>query len=83
VDRSFGPILDSTFHHISDTHVCHHLFSSMPFYHAHEATVAIRKVLGPFYLKDETPILRSLWRAYTCCRFVDDAGDIVFYKSFN
>jgi omega-6 fatty acid desaturase (delta-12 desaturase) len=44
VDRSFGPLLDHTFHHIVDTHVCHHLFSTMPFYHAQEATQAIRKV---------------------------------------
>ncbi len=36
VDRSFGPLLDHTFHHIVDTHVCHHLFSKMPFYHAQE-----------------------------------------------
>lgn len=44
VDRSFGPLLDHTFHHIVDTHVCHHLFSTMPFYHAQEATQAFRKV---------------------------------------
>ena len=34
VDRSFGWLLDRTLHHITDTHVCHHLFSKMPFYHA-------------------------------------------------
>ncbi len=39
VDRSFGPLLNWAFHHIHDTHVCHHLFSKMPFYHAEEATV--------------------------------------------
>ena len=33
VDRSYGP-LDVVFHHIADTHVCHHLFSTMPHYHA-------------------------------------------------
>jgi omega-6 fatty acid desaturase (delta-12 desaturase) len=33
VDRSYGP-LDVVFHHIADTHVCHHLFSAMPHYHA-------------------------------------------------
>ena len=38
VDRSFGPVLDHFFHHISDTHVAHHLFSYMPFYNAQEAT---------------------------------------------
>lgn len=44
VDRSFGPLLDRTLHHIVDTHVCHHLFSKMPFYHAQEASIHIRKV---------------------------------------
>ena len=34
VDRSFGWLLNRTLHHITDTHVCHHLFSKMPFYHA-------------------------------------------------
>ena len=51
VDRSFGPLLDHCFHHITDTHVCHHLFSKMPFYHAQEATEAFKKVLGNYYLK--------------------------------
>lgn len=35
VDRSYG-ILDYFFHHIADTHVAHHLFSTMPHYHAEE-----------------------------------------------
>ena len=81
VDRSFGPILDHTFHHISDTHVCHHLFSKMPFYHAQEATECIRKVLGPYYMKDETPLIRALYRSYSACQFIEDDGDIVFYKN--
>jgi len=81
VDRSFGPILDHTFHHITDTHVCHHIFSRMPFYHAQEATEAFKKVLGPYYLKDETPIARAVYRSYSTCQFVEDTGNIVFYKN--
>jgi len=81
VDRSFGPVLDHTFHHITDTHVCHHLFSKMPFYHAQEATEAIKKFLGPYYLKDDTPIARATFRAFSSCQFVEDTGDIVFYKN--
>ena len=38
VDRSFG-FLDFFFHHIADTHVAHHLFSTMPHYHAEEVTM--------------------------------------------
>eukprot|EP01038_Epipyxis_sp_PR26KG_P006817 gene6817-9333_t len=81
VDRSFGPVLDHTFHHISDTHVCHHLFSKMPFYHAQEASEHIKRVLGPYYMKDDTPIGLALWRSYSACQFVEDDGDIVFYKN--
>jgi len=81
VDRSFGPLLDHTFHHIVDTHVCHHLFSKMPFYHAQEATEAMKKVLGPYYLQDKTPIAKALWRSYNTCQFVEDDGDIVFFKN--
>jgi len=81
VDRSFGPLLDHCFHHITDTHVCHHLFSKMPFYHAQEATEAFKKVLGPYYLKDETPIGRALYRSFKTCLYVEDDGDIVFYKN--
>lgn len=81
VDRSFGAVLDHTFHHITDTHVCHHIFSKMPFYHAQEATIHIKKVLGPYYLKDDTPIAHALWRSFTCCRYVEDDGNIVFYKN--
>jgi len=81
VDRSFGPLLDHTLHHIVDTHVCHHLFSKMPFYHAQEATVHIKKVLGAYYLKDHTPIAKALWRSFSDCQFIEDDGDIVFYKN--
>lgn len=81
VDRSFGPVLDHTFHHITDTHVCHHLFSKMPFYHAQEATEALKKVLGPYYMKDNTPINRALWRSWKTCQYVDNDGDTVWYKN--
>mmetsp|Transcript_16463 Transcript_16463/g.27829 ORF Transcript_16463/g.27829 Transcript_16463/m.27829 type:complete len:433 (+) Transcript_16463:77-1375(+) len=81
VDRSFGPVLDHAFHHIQDTHVCHHLFSKIPFYHAQEATEHIKRVLGPYYMKDDTSIARALYRSYSCCQFVEDDGDIVFYKN--
>ncbi|MES1911642.1 MAG: hypothetical protein MHM6MM_004045 [Cercozoa sp. M6MM] len=57
IDRSFGPLLDLCFHHIQDTHVMHHLFSDMPFYHAVEATAAVkRSPLGPYMLYDDTPV---------------------------
>lgn len=81
VDRSFGAVIDHTIHHIADTHVAHHIFSKMPFYHAQEATEILKEVLGEYYLSDPTPIPQALWRSYTCCAFVEDEGNTVFYKS--
>jgi len=73
--------LDHCLHHITDTHVCHHLFSKMPFYNAAEATEAFKSVLGEYYLKDNTPIARALYRSFSNCQFVEDEGNIVFYKA--
>lgn len=81
VDRSYGWFLDACFHHIADTHVCHHLFHYMPWYHAQEATEAIKPLLGKYYLEDETPIFKALYRSWSKCRFVEEEGDVLFYKS--
>jgi len=80
VDRDYG-ILNTVFHHIGDTHVAHHLFSTMPFYHAQEATEKLKALFGKHYLHDETPILKSLWKNWNTCHFVDDSGDIIFYQT--
>eukprot|EP01120_Amphizonella_sp_Union-15-10_P006903 TRINITY_DN2285_c0_g1_i1.p1 TRINITY_DN2285_c0_g1~~TRINITY_DN2285_c0_g1_i1.p1 ORF type:complete len:400 (-),score=45.67 TRINITY_DN2285_c0_g1_i1:26-1225(-) len=79
VDRNFG-FLDPIFHRITSTHVAHHYFSTMPHYHAEEATKHLIKVLGPYYIFDDTPIFKALWRNFNDCRYIDDEGDIVFYK---
>eukprot|EP00612_Vaucheria_litorea_P001424 CAMPEP_0171453056 /NCGR_PEP_ID=MMETSP0945-20130129/919_1 /TAXON_ID=109269 /ORGANISM="Vaucheria litorea, Strain CCMP2940" /LENGTH=436 /DNA_ID=CAMNT_0011977851 /DNA_START=32 /DNA_END=1342 /DNA_ORIENTATION=+ len=80
-DRTFGCVIDHMIHHIADTHVCHHLFSKMPFYNAQEATEVLKVVLGDYYLSDSTPIPLALWRSYTCCAFIENEGNAVFYKS--
>ncbi|KAJ1967948.1 hypothetical protein IWQ62_001545 [Dispira parvispora] len=80
VDRSFGPILDYCLHNITDTHVVHHLFSTMPHYNAMEATKAIRKVLGPYYFYDNTHWAVALWENNVRCKFVEDEGDILFWR---
>jgi len=81
VDRSYGWLLDHVTHHITDTHVCHHLFSTMPFYNAQIATPYIKEVLGKYYMRDDTPIVHAVYRSYSSCQFVEDDGDIVFYKN--
>lgn len=82
VDRDYG-IYNILHHHIGDTHVVHHLFSQMPFYHAQEATQAVRKVLGDYYYHDPTPVFQAIRRSWAYCKFVDeDDGDIMFYRNY-
>jgi omega-6 fatty acid desaturase (delta-12 desaturase) len=66
VDRDYG-VLNLVFHHITDTHVVHHLFSAMPHYHAEEATAAVRALLGPYYRMDRTPVAKALWASFRDC----------------
>ena len=75
IDRTWGPIRDHLFHHISDTHVVHHLFFDMPFYNAQEATIAVKKVLGEYYLEDHSNIEWSLWKTFNECKFSEKDPD--------
>ncbi|KAJ0987102.1 hypothetical protein J5N97_005458 [Dioscorea zingiberensis] len=70
VDRNYG-VLNKVLHNITNTHVIHHLFSTIPHYHAMEATKAIKPILGDYYCYDPTPILRALWREVRECVFVE------------
>ncbi|XP_004497140.1 omega-6 fatty acid desaturase, endoplasmic reticulum isozyme 1-like [Cicer arietinum] len=70
VDRDYG-ILNKVFHHITDTHVAHHIFSTMPHYHAMEATNAMKPILGEYYQFDDTPFYKALWREATECLYVE------------
>lgn len=71
VDRSWGKILDIMFHHISDTHICHHLFPTLPFYNAQEATKYLKEFLGPYYMSDDTNVLLAFWQNFQDCKYVD------------
>ncbi|KAJ3283692.1 Delta(12)-fatty-acid desaturase [Blyttiomyces sp. JEL0837] len=73
VDRDYG-ILNHFFHHIGDTHVAHHLFSTMPHYNAEKATEVLKKKLGKYYIRDDTNIFVALYRSFTTCKFVEDEG---------
>ncbi|THU84749.1 delta-12 fatty acid desaturase [Dendrothele bispora CBS 962.96] len=68
------------FHNVSHDHISHHLFSSIPFYNQPRATASIKSVLGEDYNYDSTNSFRALYRSFTQCIFVEDEGDIVFYK---
>eukprot|EP01094_Clydonella_sp_ATCC50884_P020920 TRINITY_DN4467_c0_g1_i2.p1 TRINITY_DN4467_c0_g1~~TRINITY_DN4467_c0_g1_i2.p1 ORF type:complete len:393 (-),score=101.86 TRINITY_DN4467_c0_g1_i2:149-1258(-) len=69
IDRDYG-FFNLVHHHIGDTHVAHHLFSRMPFYHAQEATEALKPVLGKYYRKSDAPISQALWSCMNDCRYV-------------
>lgn len=70
VDRDYG-VLNKIFHNITDTHIAHHLFSTMPHYNAMEATKAIRPILGEYYQLDSTPFYKAMWREARECLYVE------------
>ncbi|KAI9853775.1 MAG: hypothetical protein M1824_000885, partial [Vezdaea acicularis] len=52
IDREFGFIGRQLLHGIIETHVLHHYVSTIPFYHADEATEAIKPIMGKHYRSD-------------------------------
>ncbi|KAF2091298.1 oleate delta-12 desaturase [Saccharata proteae CBS 121410] len=80
VDRDFGFIGRVFFHDIIDTHVVHHLFPKIPFYHAHEATRAIVPLLGDNYHEDKSAsFVGSLWTTFRHCNWVEETEKGVFH----
>lgn len=89
IDRDLGFIDTHLFHDIIGTHVCHHLVSTIPFYHAGEASIAIRKVMGRDYRADESmgstgslglgsfmgvpAFMIAFWKNLRSCRFVEES----------
>jgi omega-6 fatty acid desaturase (delta-12 desaturase) len=82
IDRPYG-IFDWMHHHIGSTHVCHHLFSRMPCYHAVEATAALKAYLEPkgLYHYDPTNWVLASWRIARDCHYVESVNGIQHYKS--
>ncbi|BGP18767.1 hypothetical protein JCM10213_004274 [Rhodosporidiobolus nylandii] len=81
IDRNLlGPVGPWLMHGICETHVAHHISSKIPHYHAWEATEALKNFLGPHYHKSEEPMFKSLWNSYRKCRYVDDEGEVLFYR---
>jgi len=68
-------------HNVSHDHIAHHLFSSIPFYNQPQVTEAIKKVLKDDHNYDSSNTFRALYRTFTQCCFIEDDGDIVFYKN--
>jgi omega-6 fatty acid desaturase (delta-12 desaturase) len=43
----------------------------IPFYKAHEATEAIKPLLGDLYHRESRSFLASLWTTFTQCKYVE------------
>jgi len=70
-------------HHIGSTHVCHHLFSNLPCYHAQEATAALKAYLEPrgLYNFDGQPWPVALWNIGKDCHYMQDIKGVCFWRS--
>jgi omega-6 fatty acid desaturase (delta-12 desaturase) len=69
------------FHNVSHDHIAHHFFSTTPFYNQPKVTEALKKLFGDEYNYDSTPVFRALYRSFTQCCFIEDEGDVIFYKN--
>jgi omega-6 fatty acid desaturase (delta-12 desaturase) len=75
IDRDLGFIDTHLFHDIIGTHVCHHLVSTIPFYHAGEASIHIKKVMGKHYKADvKTGFWQAFWNNQRTCKFVEETA---------
>lgn len=82
VDRDFLGWQGNFFlHGVAHFHVIHHFFPTMPFYHGAEATPYLKAFLKEHYLYSDKPVFQALWHSYNECQFVEDEGDIVFYRN--
>ncbi|MCJ1258628.1 Oleate hydroxylase fah12 [Lignoscripta atroalba] len=94
IDREFGFIGRHLMHGIVETHVLHHYVSTIPFYHADEATEAIKSVMGQHYRSDVEggPIgfLKSLWKSARWCQWIEptegaqgESEGVLFFRNRN
>lgn len=94
IDREFGFIGRQLFHGIIETHVLHHYVSTIPFYHADEATEAIKPVMGKHYRADTAGgaigFIKSMYKSARMCQWVEPSEDavgggkgVLFFRNHN
>lgn len=94
IDRDFGFIGRYFMHGIIETHVVHHYFPKMPFYHGEEATEAVKPVMGQHYRANTEGgilgFLRSIWVSTKHCQWVEPtegaegvAAQVQFFRNRN
>ena len=79
IDRSFGSFLDTTLHHIQDTHVCPHMFTKIPFYNAQEATAALKQKLGSYYRYNDQHVVLQFWECFRHCVYVENWNGVWWF----
>ncbi|KAF8059791.1 fatty acid desaturase-domain-containing protein [Lyophyllum atratum] len=81
VDRNFLGWQGRFFlHDVAHFHVIHHFFPKMPFYHGPEATQHLKAFIGDHYAYSEKPAFKALWDNYNKCQFVENEGEVLFYR---
>lgn len=81
IDRDFLGWQGQFFlHGVSHHHVVHHFFPKLPFYNAKNATEHLKHFIGDHYVYSDKPVFRALWDTFHACVFVDNQGDIVFFR---
>ncbi|KAF9046325.1 delta-12 fatty acid desaturase protein [Panaeolus papilionaceus] len=68
---------------IAETHVLHHVSSKIPHYNAWEASAALKKKLASAGIPVEGGPAgwSEVYRVVRECKFVEDEGDVVFFKN--
>ncbi|CDO51572.1 hypothetical protein DV495_004476 [Geotrichum candidum] len=83
IDRDFGFIGKHIFHDIIETHVLHHFVSRIPFYNGRQGTEAIKKVLGEHYRRDDSNMVKALYKVARACQFVEGDNGVKMFRNFN
>ncbi|KAL1895914.1 Oleate hydroxylase fah12 [Sporothrix stenoceras] len=94
IDREFGFVGRHLLHGIIETHVLHHYVSTIPFYHADEASDAIRPVMGQHYRADveggSLGFLTAMYKSARMCQWVEPSAgatekgkNILFFRNHN
>ncbi|KAF9456330.1 hypothetical protein BDZ94DRAFT_1285801 [Collybia nuda] len=74
VDRNFLGWQGRFFlHDVAHFHVVHH--------HGEEATKYLKEIIGDNYHQSNAPVFSTLWNNYHACRFVENGGDVLFYRN--
>ncbi|KAF8817641.1 hypothetical protein BYT27DRAFT_7074151 [Phlegmacium glaucopus] len=67
-------------HDVAHYHVIHHFFPKMPFYHGPEATQHLKAFIGDHYAYSDQSVFKALWDSYNRCQFVENEGEVLFYR---